>query len=94
MTPQIPLDKLLVILGSLGGLVYVFYKGWRHGKDSERLKQLDAEEKLEAEVRQAEAANLKEDESRDKAINEINAADTITALISVFDKLFNKKDPR
>lgn len=89
---SIPLDKILWILGSLGGLAYVFYRGWKSGRDGKELEQRRAEDQLRGDVRRAESENLKEDAKRDEKINAIDAVGTITELISLWNEKFGKKD--
>lgn len=87
-------EKLvLYVLGPLIGILYVFYRGWKYGKDQKELEQRRIEEDLQIKIKGAEAKNATEDWKRDQAINEVgNSNKSMLDLIQLWNSRWGGKD--
>lgn len=73
------------VLASLFAILAIYIKGYRSGSASSDAKHREAEDKLNSEVRSAEAKNQEIEREKQKDVQTINAARGVQLLIKLFD---------
>lgn len=90
---ELLMNKYVIgVLGALIGAVVLYFKGKSTARKEIESEQAEAKEEQTEALREAEADNQNESAKRDKLIQSVDVANSLTALIKLFNSL--KRPPK